>query len=89
MFLEQRLDGPQHPWREFAGQDLAGEDIDRRVLTTATNVDVGTATPFSGVEVEADRENGRSLMRELDWRAIRGSVQEALAGFLLNCAGRP
>ena len=75
---QQRLNGPQNTGRELAGQNLAREHIDRRMLLALADVDVRTAMALGGVEVQSvpgdQWPNGGS-----------SGTQEALAGFLFHC----
>lgn len=50
---EQGLNGTQDPGREITSEELARDDVDRRMLGASPDVDVRTAMPFGGVEVQA------------------------------------
>jgi hypothetical protein len=52
VLVEQCLDSSKHAWK-VSGQDLAGKDVDGRVLAASADIDVRPAVPFSGVEVQA------------------------------------
>ncbi len=74
---QQLLHRPKNPRRKCAGEDLAGDDVDGRMLAAAADVDVGTAMPLGRVN------RGRSRR---PWPSAGSSVLVSLMALHEACS---